>query len=141
MRRLSLLIIGMMLLILSCWLLCSCRTGEVVTVTRVERDTVYRVRLDRDSVWLHDSVYLHEYEQGETVYVEKAVWHTAVRDRVRVDTVYIAKVDSVPVPYAVERKLTRWERMRLKMGGYAMGCVIVVLLLGAAPWVWRLRRG
>lgn len=45
--------------------------------------------------------------------------------------------DSVGVPYPVERRLTRWERWKMRAGGWCMllaGCGIPVLL------VWMARR-
>jgi len=35
------------------------------------------------------------------------------------------KVDSVQVPYPVERKLTRWESMKMELGGWAFGGLIM----------------
>lgn len=48
-----------------------------------------------------------------------------------------AKVDSVPVPYPVEKPLTRWEKVKMDFGGMALGAL--ALLLGAAV-VWIVRK-
>lgn len=61
------------------------------------------------------------------------------RLRAIVDSLRSAKVDSVPVPYPVERKLSRWERTKVDYGGYAMvllGAVIAV----AVAWLARRRK-
>lgn len=94
-------------------LLCGCRGAKVVTVERVRVDTAYITKEKRDSIRIHDSIYLHEYTKGDTVYIERTRWHRAVEERLRVDTIYKARVDSVPVPYEVERIVYRqrwWQR-------------------------------
>lgn len=50
------------------------------------------------------------------------------------DTVYLPSKEVVvskkeKVPYPVERKLTKWEQLRLDVGGWAMGGFIVVFLV------------
>lgn len=46
------------------------------------------------------------------------------------------KSDSVPVPYPVERSLTRWEQTKMDFGGFALGGVAVVLCI-AVVWLTR----
>ena len=50
-----------------------------------------------------------------------------IGDRHHTDTVI--RRDSIRVPYPVERSLTRWERWRMKLGGYA-GIAIVIVVMG-----------
>lgn len=78
---------------------CSPRVIEHVTV---RTDTAYVSRLQFDSVWLHDSIYLHEYARNETVFVEKTKWKTVYQEKLRHDTVYISKRDTVKVTKIVE---------------------------------------
>ena len=40
---------------------------------------------------------------------------------------YVINVDSVRVPFPVERKLSRWERVKQEVGGIAMGIVILAI--------------
>ena len=94
------------------WILCAvlflvgCRSVELVPYPVSNVQTEYRDRLVRDSIVLHDSI--HVKERGDTVWMER--WHTAYRDRLMRDT--IVRTDSIPVPYPVERELTRWERLK-----------------------------
>lgn len=47
------------------------------------------------------------------------------------------KVDSIPVPYPVEKQLTRWEQAKMDVGGFAMGgCAVAVIFVV----VWIVRR-
>ena len=76
---------------------------------------------------MHDSVTL--WKRGDTVYKEKyqIVYKDRWYDRHHTDTVI--RRDSIRVPYPVERSLTRWERWRMKLGGYA-GIAIVIVVMG-----------
>lgn len=111
----------------------SCKQTEYVTVERVRNDTVRITRNIRDSIYLHDSVLVKQYERGETVFVEKERWHTRYRDRLLMDTMYMSRTDSVPVPYPVktfvERQLSWWQRMQM-----CAGDVLLLLLAGGAVY-------
>lgn len=76
--------------------LCSCKTKYIETVhyQPVEvHDTLYNTSYIRDSVTLHDSIYIHQ--KNDTVLVEK--WHTQYKWKTSWDTMYISK----EVPYVV----------------------------------------
>ena len=45
----------------------------------------------------------------------------------KVDT--IMQRDSIPVPYPVEKPLTKWEQWKMDMGGWAMGLAAVLVIL------------
>lgn len=45
----------------------------------------------------------------------------------KVDTVM--QRDSIPVPYPVEKKLTKWQRWKMDLGGWAMGVAAVLVIL------------
>lgn len=45
----------------------------------------------------------------------------------KVDTVM--QRDSIPVPYPVEKPLTKWQRWKMDAGGWAMGTVTVLVIL------------
>lgn len=130
MKRLYIVILGICALLL----LASCTRTVYVPTERVvlRTDTVYSAKVRVDSVLLHDSVIV--VQRGDTVAV------TRYRDRYRVremrDTVYQSVVDSVMVrePIEVERKLTRWEKAKMDVGGVAIG-MAGVLVLGVGVWI------
>ena len=72
----------------------------------------------------------YQNEKGDTKIIEKV--HTKYIERQVHDTTYIEKVDSIQVPYPVEKQLTRWQRMKMNAGGYAiflcLTCVIFIIL-------------
>lgn len=50
------------------------------------------------------------------------------------------KSDSIPVPYPVEKKLTRWEQTKMDVGGIAIGFMATVTLIAVVWLVRRFRR-
>lgn len=115
--------------------LCGCKTKTVVVET-VRTDTTYITKQQRDSIWLHDSVYLHEYQRGETIYVEHTKWHTAWRERLIHDSIYIAKRDTLIQTREVPRNLTWWQRTSMRMGWLLMLLLAVATTYGALR-LWR----
>lgn len=125
--------------LLACLLLAGCRTVKYVPVPSVSVDSVYVDRFHRDSVYLHDSVFVNQYSKGDTVYVDKVSVKYLYRDRWRYDTVAVTKRDSVQVPVPVERELGWWQQARLKL---FWPLVAVVVVLAVAVWLLfaRVRR-
>ena len=123
-------------------LLAGCKTVKYIPVETVKTDTTYVYKQQRDSVMLHDSIYIHEYQKGDTIYIDRDRWHTQWRDHWHTDTIYKSKTDSVSVPYPVEvikevdKPLTWWQRTRMHGGD-----VLLALLGGAVIYgVWRIRK-
>lgn len=102
----------------------SCRTVKYVPVETVKVDTTYINKLQRDSIYILDSVYVKE--KGDIVLIEK--YKYLYRDKLVRDTLYMAKTDSIQVPYPVEKELTRWQQFRMDFGGWAM-CIVVISIL------------
>ena len=92
---------------------------EVVTRT----DSVVKI----DSVHVKDSVIIKQ--AGDTIEIDR--WHTEYKDRWRERVVVdsFIKVDSVSVPYPVEKKLSKWQQAKVDLGGWAMLSVVVIVFL------------
>lgn len=61
------------------------------------------------------------------------------------DTIYktskeVTVTKEVRVPYPVEKELTRWQRMKLELGGWAFGIIITAALIIAGWFVYKLRK-
>ena len=117
-------------------LLFGCRSVKYVPVPSVSVDSVYVDRFHRDSVYLHDSVFVNRWTQGDTVFVDKVVTRYKYKDRWRHDTVAVVRRDSVEVPVPVEKPLGWWQQARLKL---FWPLVAVVVVLAVAVW-WIVRR-
>ena len=101
----------------------SCSRVQYVPVESVRTDSVKILQQIRDSIYVHDSIFVKS--QGDTVYINR--YRYKYLDKVRIDTMYVIHVDSVRVPYPVERKLNRWERAKQEVGSIAMGIVILAI--------------
>ena len=98
-----------------------------------------------DTLTKHDSVYQKEfvdrYVKGDTVFLTKTkvdyryknLYKTLYRDSI--------KTDSVRVPYPVEKKLSRWQGLKMEVGGWAIG-VLSVMVFGAIGYIimWLVRK-
>lgn len=69
-------------------------------------------------------------------------WRDRWRERINEvhDTVYVERTGSVPVPYPVERELSRWERVKVDYGGFALGLVGSVLAVAVIWLAKKFRR-
>lgn len=77
-----------------CCILAGCRTAkELQNTSNVEARIEYRDKYHRDSIYIRDSVIIHE--KGDTVFKDR--WRTEWKDRIihdtvnHTDTVYIEK--------------------------------------------------
>ena len=119
-------------------ILAGCKTQErIVQVETSRTDTTFITRQQRDSIWLHDSVFVREKMSGDTLYLLRDRWRTKFVERTQHDTIYIASHDTIPRPYPVEveveKPLSWWQRFRLHLG------TTILLVLGGGV-VWRIAR-
>lgn len=114
----------------------SCRSVKYVPVETVKTDSVYVNKVQRDSIRLQDSIFV--FVKGDTVRIEK--YKYLYRDRVVRDTVWLVERDSVQVPVPVEKELSRWQRWKLDLGGFAMATIVITVLVGVGRVVYRLKR-
>lgn len=102
-------------------LLTSCRGIRYVPVETVRTDSLHITVHERDSIHIHDSIYVRE--NGDTVFVDR--WHTIYRDKLRTDTMYVSRTDSVLVQYPVEKELTKWQKVKMELGGWVFGAIVL----------------
>ena len=113
-------------------LLTGCTTTKYVPIETVRTDTMKVTKYERDSIYIHDSTIVSE--KGDTMLIEK--WHTRWRDRWMHDTVYQSRVDSIPKPYPVEKRvpaeLTWWQQTRLHLANILLYALLAfgVIKLG-----------
>lgn len=112
------LILGITLMLVA-FLLSSCRT-QYVPVETVRHDSIYINNIQVDSVYKRDSVYIDR--SGDTIYVYKDRYVYKYKNRT--DTMYTTVVDSIRIPYPVEKELSRWEKAKIELGGWAFGILI-----------------
>ena len=151
-----LIVIGLLALTALCFTSCSHRT--YIPLQSVRTDTIYMSRKDsvhikdslitrqvittRDSVAIHDSVVIVKDEQGnikERLIVRyRDHWHatqdalTLLRliDRYKAsnDSLLATMREHIEAPKVVERELSRWEKLKMDVGGWAIGAMSTFLL-------------
>jgi len=110
-------------------ILCGCSTVKYVPVIENHTDTVLITKHQRDSIWQHDSVYIKEYTKGDTFFIDRLKWQTKYIEKVLHDTSYVANHDTIPQPYEVEKKLSRFDRLKIDYGGYGLGLAFLFIML------------
>jgi hypothetical protein len=120
MKRLIYIIILLILAI--CFV--SCRTQYIpVEFVRTEYKTRDSIRFD--SIYQRDSVYM--LVKGDTIYQYRYKYLYRYLTTNRTDT--ILKHDSIPIPYPVEKQLSRWQTIKMELGGWAFGIIILFTLI------------
>ena len=136
----------------------SCSHRVYVPVQSIRTDTIYMAKKDsvhikdslitrqvittRDSVAIHDSVVIVKDEQGnvkERLIVRyRDHWH-ATEDNLSLqrqidrykasnDSLRATKTEYKEVPIPVEKKLSRWQKIKMDVGGWAIGAMSTFLL-------------
>ena len=116
-------------------LLSGCKTTEYIKVPVETIRTEYKVQ--KDSVYLHDSINVYTETKGDTVYITKFKYK--IKGTFKTDT--ILKRDSIPVIVEVEKvvevnKLHSWQKTLMWVGGVGL---LVLLGIGINKFkIWKL---
>lgn len=105
--------------------LTSCRSIKYVPVETVKTEYKTRDSIRFDSIYEHDSIFL--FVNGDTVYKEKYRYEYRYLTINKTDTVMLT--DSVQIPYPVEKQLTRWQQMKIELGGWAVGVIVILSIV------------
>lgn len=105
--------------------LSSCRSIREVPIETVRIEYRTRDSIRYDSIYQRDSTYI--LVKGDTIYQYKYKYLYRFLTINKTDTVI--QTDSVQVPYPVERKLTKWQAMKIELGGWAFGGMLIGLLI------------
>lgn len=109
--------------ILIIFLATGCKTKTVLVPVK-ETKIEYRDRLRVDSIYNRDTIQI--YGRNDTIFKDVIKW----RERFRVDTVSVVRIDSIPYPVEVVlevNKLTKWQRWRLTILNIIGGLIIVYI--------------
>lgn len=115
-------------------LLYGCTSTTYVPVESSARDSIYISRFEIDSIYVRDSVYIRD--KGDTVYVKETKY--IYKEKAYTDTLYMEKVDSIRIPYPVERKLGKWEETYLAVGRITLWTIVVTILIVVGSMVYKL---
>lgn len=115
-------------------LVCSCQSVRYVPVETVKTDSIRVVDLQRDSIYVRDSVLIRT--KADTVYVTK--WRVEYREALRVDTLQVLRVDSINTVVEVEKRLTKIQQLKMDVGTgvlYAVPILIAIFVI-----YWKLKK-
>lgn len=111
----------------------SCRSVQYVPVENIRTEYKTRDSIRVDSIYNQDSIYV--FVKGDTVYQYRYKYLYKYQYINRADTVI--KTDSVQVPYPIEKQLSRWQSIKVELGGWAFGLVIAFVLIIIVWLVYR----
>ena len=122
--------VGLMLIALG-----ACKSVKYVPVETIKYDSIYITQHQRDSIYLHDSIF-HK-EKGDTILIEK--WHTKYIEKQVHDTLIQIERDTIPQPYPYEvevpARLSWWQKTRMHVGEVTL----IALLAIGGYWFVRKR--
>lgn len=125
-----------MFLMSGMWL-SSCRSIQYVPVDTIKTEYKYIDRIQHDSIYQKDSVMY--YVKGDTVFVDKYKYLYKYLFINKVDS--FVKVDSIQVPYPVEKQLTRWQSLMMDIGGIALTVVAIIVIIALGKMIYKLKKG
>ena len=105
--------------------LSGCRT-QYVPVETVRLETERVVDIQRDSVYVLDSVFVRE--ANDTIYITK--WRTEYTEFLRVDTFRVERIDTLNTIIEVEMKLTKVQQLKMDVGAGVMWAVPILIVVG-----------
>jgi hypothetical protein len=105
--------------------LSSCRT-QYVPVETVRTETERVVDIQRDSIYVLDSVLVRE--AHDTIYITK--WRTEYKEALRVDTFRVERIDTLNTIVEVEKKLTKWQQTKMDVGAGVLYAVPILIAVG-----------
>lgn len=120
-----------LLLFLSGLAATSCTRHVYVPVETTKSDTVYLNRVQLDSIYMRDSVFVEK--SGDTI--REFQYKYIYRFKDRIDTLYISKTDSIQVPYPVEvvkYKTPQWC-------WWTLGGIFLLLVPYIMKWATKLK--
>lgn len=121
-----------LLILVTCF--ASCRT-QYIPVESVRTEYKTRDSIRFDSIYQRDSIYT--LIKGDTVYQYRYKYLYRYLTTNRTDT--ILKTDSINVPYPVEKRLNRWQSIKMELGGWAFGIIILFALIIIGRIIFNLK--
>lgn len=131
--------IVLMIVLMTLGMLTGCKTTKYVSVPEYHTEYIVRsdTMLQKDSVVLHDSVYV--YHNGDTIIINKVASRDRWQNIYKVINDTIIKTDSVRVPYPIETKLSKAQQRYLTIGKSVCYTIPIIIGIGVLI-VWLIRK-
>ena len=126
-------------------MLCACTSTKYVEVpvetVTTKVDSIYINKVQVDSIFERDSIFINQYTHGDTVYRDKVKFIYRYRDKLRIDTLHHWHVDSVLVEQTrtivVDKPPSKWQSFLHYLGIFALATIVVLLVKGI---LWLIRK-
>lgn len=110
-----------------CLMFAGCKTVERENIV-IKNDTVRIYSQHKDSVVYRDSVFVHLYERGDTVYHVTERWNVEYRDRIHTDTVYKVREVQAQSKQVEEKKEPWYEKLLPWLLVILLGVILLLLI-------------
>ena len=98
-------------LLFSAIILVGCTTTKYVPVENVKVDSIYVAKIERDSIYERDSVFVAV--KADTVFFSRVQYR--YRDRIVRDTISVQRSDTITKVIEVEKSLSYWQQKKIQM--------------------------
>lgn len=144
------------------FILCSCRTVKYVPVESnadsVVVEKLVEIQLPPDSATIRallecdengkvvlDWLDIANSKNAQAQLTIDSLGNLLAKMRTLQDTVYLPSKEvtvtkEVKVPYPVEKELTKWQKLCVNIGGWAIGIVIITILVVVWRMVYKLKK-
>jgi len=112
----------------------SCTTTKYVPVPEYHYKDSVRVVNHRDSIYSRDSIFV--YSKGDTIYHEH--FNMKYKEFLHNDTIVVNRVDSVRVPYPVEKTVVKHALFAYQRFFMWIGIISLVGIIALV--IWRIKR-
>ena len=112
----------------------SCTTTKYVPVPEYHYKDSVRVVNHRDSIYSRDSIFV--YSKGDTIYHEH--FNMKYKEFLHNDTIVANRVDSVRVPYPVEKTVVKHALFAYQRFFMWIGIISIVGIIALV--IWRIKR-
>lgn len=106
--------------------MCSCTSVQYVPVETVRTETERVVDIQRDSIYVLDSIFVRE--AHDTIYITK--WRTEYKEALRIDTFNVERIDTLNTIVEVEKKLTKVQQLKMDVGAGVLYAVPILIAVG-----------
>ena len=98
-------------LLFSAIILVGCTTTKYVPVENVKVDSIYVAKIERDSIFERDSVFVAV--KADTVFFSRVQYR--YRDRIVHDTISVQCSDTITKVIEVEKSLSYWQQKKIQV--------------------------
>ena len=101
-------------------------------IEHVRTEVVYRDRVQKDSLYFRDSVFISEKVKGDTVYIDRFKYRYIYKDKYQTDTLICEVHDTTSVEVKVEKSLSLCQKTKIDAFWWLITALVAALL-----WIFR----